>query len=51
VHVNVVFYIPGEDADREVRDWLARAVGVAEEFARRRGIDGLPGLHELIESL
>ena len=84
VHMNVVFYIPGEvhhpdfnglrigrsaergrsltvqvaltesptdDANSEIRDWLARAVDVAEEFARRRGIENLPGLRDLLDAL
>jgi hypothetical protein len=42
---------PVDDADREIRDWLARAADVAEEFARRRGIESLPGLRDLLNSL
>ena len=40
-----------DDANREIRDWLAQAVDVAEDFARRRGIENLPGLRDLLDAL
>ena len=43
---------PEQDADREVRELLKRAVNAAEEFARRRGIaETLPELRELLAAL
>jgi hypothetical protein len=42
---------PAGDPRCEIRDLLSQAIDAAEEFARRRGIDSLPGLRALVSAL